>query len=434
MVARVESKQNASGGFGSADSSGSSGGPENSDYFSTLEGADDTPWRRLLASPNEDVKSLVAKLTAASPRLAAAASSTDAVTAAAAKLHAPPPQPPAPDKSAASGEKGNSDDADGNVSSGSAGEALAVAAAAAKAAREAARVAMSESVSNKEATDRFVQTHAEALTALLDAGAAVDTALEDELLRPDGATWAAQALAQATKAATKALGGAMTGRLRKRQSSVPIPTAGNNADAPAPLSTAADDDDGDGGGAADMQTMMATMMSMLPGNAGGSDGDTSSGGGVSLGPLAPQQSAFAAKRDKLNLSGLLNVLDGVVDTPGRLVVLSTNHPEHLDPALIRPGRIDKKLLLGYMSAPHVVAMMEHYFQGALQVDQAQRVKNAIQGDDNMGLPSLNLTPAQVEQMAAEHDEVEDMVLALELLGLPRPKLQRNSSSTTVTYE
>ena len=179
-----------------------------------------------------------------------------------------------------------------------------------------------------------------------------------------------------------------------------------------------------------MQTMMATMMSMLPGG----DGDASSGGGVSLGPLAPQQSAFAAKRDKLNLSGLLNVLDGVVDTPGRLVVLSTNHPEHLDPALIRPGRIDKKLLLGYMSAPHVVAMMEHYFQGALQVDQAQRVRNAIQGDDNMGLPSLNLTPAQVEQMAAEHDEVEDMVLALELLGLPRPKLQRNRSSTTVTYE
>ena len=353
--------------------------------------------------------------------------------AAAAKLHVPPPQPPAPDKSgAASGEKGNSDDADGNGSSGSASE---VAAAAAKAARDAARAAMSESVSNKEATDRFVQTHAEALTALLDAGAAVDTALEDELLRPDGATWAAQALAQATKAATRALGGVVAGRLRKRLSSMPIPTAGStNADAPAPLSTAADDDDGDGGGAADMQTMMATMMSMLPGNAGGSDGDANSGGGVSLGPLAPQQSAFAAKRDKLNLSGLLNVLDGVVDTPGRLVVLSTNHPEHLDPALIRPGRIDKKLLLGYMSAPHVVAMMEHYFQGGLQVDQAQRVRNAIQGDDNMGLPSLNLTPAQVEQMAAEHDEVEDMVLALELLGLPRPKLQRNRSSTTVTYE
>ena len=48
------------------------------------------------------------------------------------------------------------------------------------------------------------------------------------------------------------------------------------------------------------------------------------------------------------LQGLLNVLDGVVDTPGRIVVMTTNHPEALDAALIRPGRIDKKVYLGYM--------------------------------------------------------------------------------------
>jgi ATP-dependent 26S proteasome regulatory subunit len=42
------------------------------------------------------------------------------------------------------------------------------------------------------------------------------------------------------------------------------------------------------------------------------------------------------KVDKLNLSGLLNVLDGVVDTPGRIVIMTSNHPELLDPALFRP--------------------------------------------------------------------------------------------------
>ena len=39
--------------------------------------------------------------------------------------------------------------------------------------------------------------------------------------------------------------------------------------------------------------------------------------------------------DKLNLSGMLNVLDGVVDCPNRIVVMTSNHPEKLDPALIR---------------------------------------------------------------------------------------------------
>lgn len=42
------------------------------------------------------------------------------------------------------------------------------------------------------------------------------------------------------------------------------------------------------------------------------------------------------------------MLDGIVDTPGRMVVLTTNHVDMLDPALIRPGRIDKKILLDYM--------------------------------------------------------------------------------------
>ena len=43
------------------------------------------------------------------------------------------------------------------------------------------------------------------------------------------------------------------------------------------------------------------------------------------------------KTDELDLSGILNVLDGVVDCPERILVMTTNHPEKLDPALIRPG-------------------------------------------------------------------------------------------------
>lgn len=40
------------------------------------------------------------------------------------------------------------------------------------------------------------------------------------------------------------------------------------------------------------------------------------------------------------LGGLLNGIDGVFATEGRILVMTTNHPEKLDPALIRPGRID----------------------------------------------------------------------------------------------
>merc|ERR1719482_2336087 len=138
-----------------------------------------------------------------------------------------------------------------------------------------------------------------------------------------------------------------------------------------------------------------------------------------MGPGSMYGSAYALKKDKLNLSGLLNVLDGVVDTPERIVVMTTNHPEMLDPALIRPGRIEKKLFLGYMKANHIIRMIEHYFQlkpEGLGQPLVRRVHHAIQGDEAEGVPPLQLTPAVVEQLSAEHEEVEGMVAAIEAMA------------------
>ncbi|OHE90936.1 hypothetical protein CORC01_13769 [Colletotrichum orchidophilum] len=44
---------------------------------------------------------------------------------------------------------------------------------------------------------------------------------------------------------------------------------------------------------------------------------------------------------RLSLSGLLNILDGVASQEGRVLIMTTNHVEKLDKALIRPGRVDQ---------------------------------------------------------------------------------------------
>ena len=46
---------------------------------------------------------------------------------------------------------------------------------------------------------------------------------------------------------------------------------------------------------------------------------------------------------EVTLSGLLNVLDGIFAPGGILLIMTTNHVEKLDEALIRPGRADRKI-------------------------------------------------------------------------------------------
>ena len=48
-------------------------------------------------------------------------------------------------------------------------------------------------------------------------------------------------------------------------------------------------------------------------------------------------------KQSISLSGLLNAIDGVATHEGRVLIMTTNFPEKLDAALIRPGRVDRKV-------------------------------------------------------------------------------------------
>jgi len=51
----------------------------------------------------------------------------------------------------------------------------------------------------------------------------------------------------------------------------------------------------------------------------------------------------------VTLSGLLNAVDGLWSCccEEHIIVFTTNHKERLDPALLRPGRMDKQIHLSY---------------------------------------------------------------------------------------
>lgn len=59
--------------------------------------------------------------------------------------------------------------------------------------------------------------------------------------------------------------------------------------------------------------------------------------------LKKQSSSESTEKKGISLSGLLNAIDGVASHEGRVLIMTTNKPETLDEALIRPGRVDLQI-------------------------------------------------------------------------------------------
>ena len=73
-------------------------------------------------------------------------------------------------------------------------------------------------------------------------------------------------------------------------------------------------------------------------------------------------------RNRLTLASLLEVFDGVMEVPGRMMVITTNHPEKLDKALIRPGRIDLNLEFGKCSNKDVADIYKNFYNKDLDMN------------------------------------------------------------------
>ncbi|KAK8848760.1 P-loop containing nucleoside triphosphate hydrolase protein [Apiospora arundinis] len=150
---------------------------------------------------------------------------------------------------------------------------------------------------------------------------------------------------------------------------------------------------------------------------------------------AAEEAAFASKMTSMNntrfssggsrvggvtLSGLLNVIDGPDSVNGRILLMSSNHPEQLDPALIRPGRVDQKLYLGHISSACAETMFfeiyakfrEAYRQDLARVKSIKKEskekeeKKDEEEDDEMSsssptCPLLDMTDEELRRHAAD---------------------------------
>ncbi|XP_042886966.1 mitochondrial chaperone BCS1-like isoform X1 [Penaeus japonicus] len=141
---------------------------------------------------------------------------------------------------------------------------------------------------------------------------------------------------------------------------------------------------------------------------------------VSREDTAEMKAAYAGL-NRLTFSGLLNCLDGVASTEARIVFMTTNYPERLDPALIRPGRVDMKEYIGYCTPYQLETMFSRFYpeEPPLSVQAfSQAVQNlgvsvsaaSVQGhfmiykDDPQGAVQNVIQMAQIKTFLPKEDK------------------------------
>lgn len=78
--------------------------------------------------------------------------------------------------------------------------------------------------------------------------------------------------------------------------------------------------------------------------------------------------------EPITLDDILNLWDGIRETPGRIMIISSNHYRELDPALIRPGRIDITLELSYASHETIKEIYTHLFDETIEMDILREIQ------------------------------------------------------------
>jgi chaperone BCS1 len=81
----------------------------------------------------------------------------------------------------------------------------------------------------------------------------------------------------------------------------------------------------------------------------------------------------AAEETGVTLSGLLNALDGVSSREGRVLFLTTNYPERLDPAIVRPGRVDRSFRLGNTTRDQARRLFAWFYGGGPEGTAIERL-------------------------------------------------------------
>ncbi|KAF8459320.1 P-loop containing nucleoside triphosphate hydrolase protein, partial [Terfezia claveryi] len=114
---------------------------------------------------------------------------------------------------------------------------------------------------------------------------------------------------------------------------------------------------------------------------------------------------------QVSFSGLLNAIDGVASKEGRALIMTTNHRERLDEALIRPGRVDLQIKFTYADKKIIHGLFRAIYEVNESDKRILKFPNDFPDDDEIAdlanvfaekVPEHVFSPAEVQGFLLRH--------------------------------
>ncbi|KAL4185539.1 hypothetical protein AMTRI_Chr10g6460 [Amborella trichopoda] len=135
----------------------------------------------------------------------------------------------------------------------------------------------------------------------------------------------------------------------------------------------------------------------------------------------PQQREKTNTKSRVSLSGVLDFVDGLWSSCGgeRIMIFTTNHKENLDPVLLRPGRMDKHILLSYCGFKAFKILAKNYCGLSGEHPLMKEVEEALR--------VVQVTPGEIAElfMGSCHDP--DLAMETVLEDLLKRQASKNES-------
>ncbi|KNA10079.1 hypothetical protein SOVF_147730 [Spinacia oleracea] len=130
--------------------------------------------------------------------------------------------------------------------------------------------------------------------------------------------------------------------------------------------------------------------------------------------------------DMISLSGLLNFIDGLWSSCGdeRIFVFTTNHKEKLDPALLRPGRMDMHINMSYLTMPGFRILALNYLNISGEHHLFREIEQLIE--------DTKVSPAQVAEELIRSDD-PDIALSSLVKMLREHQLEQTQKMKMINF-